>query len=249
MVQEIAHAYFIGDVHLDVRRPEREAAFCNLLDSVRKEKPDHVFLMGDLFEFWFGYSRIMFSGHLKAVLKIAQLSEAGIPVTYLVGNHDFRPGPVFRDILGVHVAFHPLRVHIGSHFAYVSHGDEINTADRKYRLIRGLLRNPVTQTLFRCCVPPSVAWYIGRGTSHSSRRINARRERPIPEEIFRSFVSREAANGIDIVIHGHNHDPGMRTVTAGGRPVTIIDSGDWLGGRGHYVAFSDDTFRCRTWPI
>lgn len=249
MTQTINRAYFIGDVHLDTRHADREAAFCRLLEHIRVNRPDHVFLMGDIFEFWFGYSKIMFSSHLRTVMKIAELTAARIPVTYLVGNHDFRPGPVFSDIIGVQVEMGILRIHMGSHYVYIAHGDEINRSDWKYRLIRGLLRNSVSQSMFRFLVPPGLAWHIGRRTSDSSRKLNAERERPIPETVFQDFIAREADKGIDTIIHGHNHDPGTREIRHNDRTVRIIDSGDWLGETGHYVEFSDDTFRCRTWPI
>ncbi|HPQ40714.1 MAG TPA: UDP-2,3-diacylglucosamine diphosphatase [bacterium] len=249
VTETINHAFFVGDVHLDTRHSDREVAFCRFLDHIREQRPDHVYLLGDLFEFWFGYSKVMFSTHLRTIMKIARLTENGIPVTYLVGNHDFRPGPVFSDILGVRIEMDVIRIRLGSHQVYVAHGDEINFADWKYRMIRHLLRNPVTQTLFRFIVPPSAAWHIGRCTSDSSRKLNAERERPIPEPVFRSFIAREAERGIDTIIHGHNHDPGIRRITHEDRTVTLIDSGDWLGVQGHYVEFVDDTFRCETWPI
>ncbi|MBN1297266.1 UDP-2,3-diacylglucosamine diphosphatase [bacterium] len=245
----ISHAYFIGDIHLDTRRPERESAFCALMDWVRERRPDHVFLMGDLFEFWFGYSTVMFSRHLRAIMKIGQLTETGIPVTYLPGNHDFRPGPVFEDILGVRVEPGILRIRMGSHAVYIAHGDEINVSDWKYMVIRKLLRNRAIQELFRFGVPVSVAWQFGRGTSYSSRAITRERERPIPNPVFQAFIEREQVRGIDTIIHGHNHDPGIRRHNTGRGMVTIIDCGDWLGKQGHFVEYADDAFRCMTWPL
>ncbi len=245
----ISHAYFVGDVHLDDRKPAREKAFCRLLDLILQEKPDHVFLMGDIFEFWFGYHNVMFSKVLKPVAKIAQLTDAGIPVTYCVGNHDFKPGPVFEKILGVRVEFAPFRITLGSHRVYLAHGDEINTADLGYRFIRSIFRNPVTQFMFQHFIPASLAWYIGRRTSDSSRILTSSRERPIPEKAFDAFCRRELDNRVDVVVHGHNHDPGIRSREIDGRKITIIDSGDWLGDRGHFVVFKNDEFLCKSWPF
>ncbi|MBN1879418.1 UDP-2,3-diacylglucosamine diphosphatase [bacterium] len=247
--RSISYAFFVGDVHLDDRNPMREKAFCEFLDMVRSEKPDHVFLMGDIFEFWFGYRNVMFSRVLKPVIKIAQLSDAGIPVTYLVGNHDFKPGPVFRDILGVRIEYHPVRVTLGSQYVYLAHGDEINADDIGYRFIRAVFRHPVSQWLFQHFIPASLAWYIGRGTSDSSRKLNGRRERFIPEKAFDAFCRRELSREVNTVIHGHTHDPGIRSRETGGKSLRIIDSGDWLGEQGHYVVFRNDEFQCKTWPF
>ncbi|MCD4653928.1 UDP-2,3-diacylglucosamine diphosphatase [bacterium] len=245
----ISHAYFIGDVHMDRRYPEREISFCRLLDEVARTKPDHLFLMGDLFEFWFGYEKVMFCEHLKAIMKIGQITEKGIPVTYITGNHDFYPGRVFEGILGISVEKDPIRVLIGSHSVYLAHGDEINKADIRYRIVRAFLRSPISQTMFRLFLPPTIAWYIGHATSDSSRKYRSQKERPVTEDIFNDFCKIESATGIDTVIHGHNHDPGIRQWEGSGRELTIIDSGDWLGTQGHYVEFINDQFRCKTWPF
>jgi len=246
----ISHAYFIGDVHMDKRHPERERAFCLLLDEIIKKKPDHVFFMGDLFEFWFGYKKVMFSEHLKAVMKIEQILEKKIPVTYFVGNHDFNPGRVFEDILGVSVEQKPMRIKIGKFLVYLSHGDEINISDKKYLFIRRIIRNSFAQWLFRTFIPPSIAYRIGHMTADTSRKYSGDKDRPVPEDVFSEFCRREAARGVDIVLHGHNHDPGVRTSEEGefGK-LQIFDSGDWLKDKGHYIEFIDNQFRCRIWPF
>jgi UDP-2,3-diacylglucosamine hydrolase len=245
----ISHAIFVGDVHLDDRHPMREKAFCQFLDMIREIRPDHVFLMGDIFEFWFGYKYCMFSRILRPVAKIAQLTDSGIPVTYLVGNHDFKPGPVFSDLLQVDVKMTPLRLDLGSHRLYLSHGDEINTSDKKYMFTRAVFRHPMAQFLFQHLIPISWAWFIGRGVSDSSRKYSNNRERPVPSDVFEAFCGREMDNGIDVAIHGHNHDPGERVYESGGQRITIIDSGDWLTDRGYYVEFKDNTFQCKIWPF
>ncbi|MGB3977308.1 MAG: UDP-2,3-diacylglucosamine diphosphatase [bacterium] len=242
-------AIFVGDVHLDDRNPTREQAFCRFLDMVRDKKPDHVFLMGDIFEFWFGYKYAMFSKVIRPVAKIAELRDAGIPITYLVGNHDFKPGYVFTDILRVKVEMRPLRIDVGAERLYISHGDEIDTSDRLYLLMRSVLRNRAVQFVFQHAVPVSLAWLLGRSLSDSSRKANFKKDRRIPDAVFDSFCRREKQNGVTVILHGHNHDPGLRTWNSGNDNLTIIDVGDWLGDCGHYVEYKDGLFQCKTWPF
>mgnify|MGYP001549694170 CR=1 FL=1 len=249
IAKEIRHAFFIGDVHLDSRKPDREKAFCRLLDSVVESHPDQVFLMGDIFEFWYGYKKVMFSEYVIPVIKIHKLVESGIPVAYMSGNHDFHPGMVFEEKLKIEVFHEPVRVKIEDHYVYVAHGDQINASDWKYLLLRKTLRNPIMQFLWETFVPPSLAWYIGRGTSDSSRKLSDDSERPISKDDFDSFCRREVGAGVNVVLHGHNHNQGVRTWEEDGKKLKVIDTGAWLGEKGHYIEYVDGEFICRQWPI
>jgi UDP-2,3-diacylglucosamine hydrolase len=246
MSQKIAKAYLFGDVHLDARFPDRERAFCRLLDTIQNDKPDAVFMLGDIFEFWFGYKNVMFAPPIKAVAKIAALACAGIPVTYIVGNHDFRPGPVFTDYLGIQVAYNPVRVRLGEFDVYISHGDEINTADRGYLFLKSILRSKTAQLLFHI-IPASWAWHIGRGTSDTSRKITENKK-DIPPEIYHRFLADRAAEGIGVVIHGHTHLPGITPMTFDRSKLLVINSGHWFGP-GYYVLFADGRFELKEMPI
>ncbi len=247
--KEITHAIFVGDVHLSDRHPQREAAFCKFMDWVCDSGADHVFLMGDIFEFWYGYRYVMFSQVLKPVSKIALITDSGISVTYLVGNHDFKPGYVFTDILNVNVCTEPLRINIGNECVYVSHGDEINTADRSYMLTRAIFRSKWAQFLFQHFIPVSLAWHIGRALSDTSRKYTGKRQKRVPSEVFKSFCNRERSAGVTVVIHGHNHDPGERVVQLESGTLRLIDTGDWLGECGHYVEYKNGNFECKSWPF
>jgi UDP-2,3-diacylglucosamine hydrolase len=248
-LQAFTDAIFVGDVHLDDRNPVREKAFCRFLDMVRNRKPGHVFLMGDIFEFWFGYRYVMFAKLIKPMAKIAELRDAGIPVTYVVGNHDFKPGPVFTDILQIGVEMQPVRMDLGDERLYISHGDEIDFTDRSYLLMRSIFRNSAVQFLFQHFVPVSWAWLIGRTLSDSSRKITGGKESRIPGDVFDTFCRREVQDGVTVIIHAHHHEHGERIWEHDGKKLRIIDVGDWLGDCGHYVEFKDGVFQCRTWPF
>ncbi len=244
MQNQINTAYFVGDVHLDSRLPGKETAFLNFLDDVIAGAPDHVFLLGDIFEFWFGYKTVMFAQPIRVISKIAEMVSRGIDVTYIVGNHDFYPGPVFENYLGVHIAYHPLRINLNDQNVYVSHGDEINSCDRGYRFLKGVLRNPLAQLFFRG-IPASWAWYIGRLTSDTSRKYTDQEKEGIPDDIYSRFLEDRKAEGVDVVIHGHTHQPVQRTVETGKGKLQLINSGHWFGP-GYFVEYREGEFSLKT---
>jgi UDP-2,3-diacylglucosamine hydrolase len=246
MISEIKKAYFVGDVHLDFRLPERESAFCKLMDIIKDDLPDAVFLMGDIFEFWFGYKTLMFAKTIRAVSKIAELASLGVRVFYIAGNHDFYPGPVFSDYLKTEIKMEPFIQKMGSHTVYLSHGDEINSKDYGYRFLKSLIRNRAAQAVFKC-IPASFAWRIGGFTSNASRKLTDFKAK-IPDDIYNSFLEAISLQGVDTIIHGHTHDPGVRAYRSGKAALNVINSGHWFG-KGHYVIFRNDEFQLIEFPF
>ncbi|MBN1354858.1 UDP-2,3-diacylglucosamine diphosphatase [bacterium] len=238
--------YFVGDVHLDARIPAREKAFCRFLDYVLGEKPDALYLMGDIFEFWFGYRTVMFAETIRVVSKLAAISEGGTRITYITGNHDFNPGPVFSRYLGFDIATGPVFLDLGTQRVYVSHGDEINTEDRGYRFLKSILRNGTMQMLFRI-IPASWAYYIGRFVSDVSRK-HTQKITDIPPHVYAAFSDRIAESGFDVVIHGHTHKPEMKTLDVSGKQLLMINSGHWFGP-GYYVVYENGKFRLNEFEV
>ena len=246
-MENTKRVYFVGDVHLDARIPERERAFCAFLNNLNREKIDALYLMGDIFEFWFGYNNVMFAKPVKVISLIACLVENGVDVHYIVGNHDFHPGPVFSDYLGVKVSYHPMTIRLGGKKVYLSHGDEINTQDQGYLLLKKILRNRIAQYCFKC-IPASLAWFLGRFTSDASRKITTIKS-SIPEPIYRLFVENQIRlNNVDVIIHGHTHEPGCREFESEFGNALVINSGHWFGP-GYAVRFDSGGFELLEIPI
>ena len=239
-------AVITGDVHLDPRVPSREIAFCRFLDWVIDYRPDALFLLGDVFEFWFGYDSIMFSRFLRPVVRLGTIRNLGIEIHYLVGNHDFLPWRVFSEYLDVHVHNDPIRVLFGETLTYLSHGDEINTEDRGYLFLKSVLRNSVAQRLFRL-IPASIAWHMGRLTSDTSRKYTQHKNEMSPAT-FDRFALDLAEQNVTTIIHGHTHHPMDRVMTYGERRIRHINAGHWFGP-GHYVLADSGAFELKTIPI
>ncbi len=223
--------------------PEREERFIRFLDMVQKERADVLFLMGDIFEFWFGYRNIMFTHQIRVVSKLACLRYSGMRIVYIAGNHDFLPGPALSEYLDFDVAMHPFITQIGRKKVYLSHGDEVNTRDRGYIFMKKITGNPVAQALFKL-VPPTWAWRLGRCTSDTSKKLKDFRDR-IADEVYQEFFSARSAEGVDVVIHGHTHEAEKKNVNVGERSITFLNSGDWFSD-GFFVAYESDGFELKT---
>lgn len=239
-------AYIVGDVHLDARIPSRERAFCRFLDLVRDEKPDALFLLGDIFEFWFGYSSVMFSRFIHPIVKLGAIRDLGVPIHYLVGNHDFLPGPVFSDYLDFTIHEDPIRVLFGNTMTYLSHGDEINIEDRGYLFLKSILRNRMAQRMFRV-IPASLAWYLGRFTSDTSRSYT-KMKREMSIEVFENFARSLVQEHVSVIVHGHTHTPMDRILHFDCGQIRHINAGHWFGP-GHYVEYSGGNFKLNTFRI
>ena len=241
-IGEVKKAFFVGDVHLDPRAPDREQRFIKFLDYVRSEKPAVLFLMGDIFEFWYGYYHVMFTHHIKVISKLACLRFEGIKIVYIVGNHDFLPGPVFSKYLNFIVALDPFIIKMGDKNVYLSHGDEVNTEDRGYIFLKKIIRNSLAQKFFKL-VPASWAWLLGRITSDTSRKLKHFREEISPE-VYRNFFDKCAAENVDVIIHGHTHKAEERKIEFTEKTMQFINSGDWFGS-GAYVIYENDDFKLK----
>ncbi len=239
-------AVITGDVHLDPRVPAREIAFCRFLDWVIDHRPDALILLGDIFEFWFGYDSIMFSRFLRPIVRLGTIRNLGIDIHYLVGNHDFLPGRVFSEYLDIQVHDDPILIRFGETLTYLSHGDEINSEDRGYQFLKSILRNPISQRLFRL-IPASFAWHLGRVTSDTSRRYTQHKNEMSPAT-FDCFVQKLAEQNITAIIHGHTHHPMDRIMTYGDRQIRHINAGHWFGP-GHYILADSGAFELKSVPI
>ena len=166
--------YITSDVHLGAIPRERERAFLSFLEHVGAHARS-LLVNGDLFDFWFEYGDVVPGKHFRALAALAEVVDAGIPVTLMGGNHDAWGGRFLREEVGV--AFHPdqWRTELGGRRALVAHGDGVGRGDVGYRMLKAVLRNPVMVAGFRALHPElgvrgagRVAWPGGKGGGEGS---------------------------------------------------------------------------------
>ena len=151
--------YFIADAHLgssaDPAADEpRLARLVPFLRRVRDRGAEHLYIVGDLFDFWFEYRSVVSRRAFPVVCALRRLVDAGVEVTWMGGNHDYWLGDFLRDEVGLRVMRVPLEVTLEGRRILLIHGDGLaGRQDRGYRVLRAVIRAPLSESLFRLIHP------------------------------------------------------------------------------------------------
>ena len=251
--------YFISDVHLGVcgcDPRELEDRFVSLLARARDDAAG-VFLLGDIFDFWYEYRYVIPRGHTRALGALAALTDSGVPVWFFPGNHDVWAYSYFERELGIKVVREPYVTELAGRRFCLGHGDGLGRNEPGFRLIRWMFHNRVLQVLFSAIHP---RWAFGLGyawASHSRKVKNAPErsslyrfrgeEEPLyrfADSFGRQWNTEHPGKGIDYYIFGHYHTPGEIDVPSGGRMVIL---GCWVDG-GEYAVFDGERLEISAAP-
>jgi len=225
------NVYFLSDFHLGVPNTaaslEREKLIVQFLDSI-KDKAHTVFLVGDMFDFWFEYRKVVPKGFVRLLGKIAELSDAGIQLHFFVGNHDMWMKDYFEKELNIPIYFEPKVFTFNNVSFYIGHGDGLGPGDHGYKALKKVFRHPVCQWLFGV-LPPAVG--MGLANYFSGRSRGAEHH---PEEKFlgeenewliiysKEVLKKEPHN---FFVFGHRHLPIDYHLTNESRYVNL---GEWI---------------------
>ncbi len=137
------------------------------LDEI-KDKASAVYLLGDMFDFWYEYKHVVPKGYTRLLGKISELTDCGVEVHFFTGNHDIWCKDYFEQECGMRIHRDPITVEIGDKLFYVGHGDGLGDPDPKFRFLRGIFRNKLCQTLFSS-LHPRWAMAFGQNWAKHSR--------------------------------------------------------------------------------
>jgi UDP-2,3-diacylglucosamine hydrolase len=224
--------YFLSDFHLGAPDAatslEREKRICRFLDSI-KEQASSIFIVGDLFDFWFEYSTVVPKGYVRILGKLAQLTDSGIDVHFFVGNHDMWMKNYFQTELNIPVYFEPKTFVFNDKKFLIGHGYGLGPHDKGYKMMKKVFRNPVSQWLFGIFPP-----YLGMGiANYFSRKSRAKTGKV--DEIFlgeenewlaiysKDILKRES---YDYFVFGHRHLP-IDLELLGGKS-RYVNLGEWI---------------------
>jgi len=234
--------YFFSDAHLGLgskdeerKKEQRVVAF---LSQVQQDAR-RLFIVGDLFDFWFEYSSVVPKGYFRLFTKLAELTENGVEVSFLAGNHDFWLKGYFRDELGVRIFREPVDCMIDNKRFLIHHGDGLLQNDTGYRILKTILRNKVNMFLFSL-IHPDIAGAVARWSSRKSRRHTSKR--PLEEGDMIRFAEQKVKEGFDYVIMGHNHMPQFRKLDNG----VYVNLGDWIT-ENTYAVFDGKSLELKRW--
>lgn len=223
--------YFLSDFHLGAPNAEaslvREKKIIRFLDSIKADAAE-IFIVGDLFDFWYEYKKVVPKGYVRILGKLAELTDAGIPIHFFVGNHDMWMRDYFQKELNIPVYFEPAPFEFNGQQFLIGHGDGLGPGDKGYKFIKKIFRNKACQWLFGI-LPPRIGMGIAHYFSRKSRAQTGQTdERFLGEEnewlIQYSKDVLKTAH-YDYLIFGHRHLPIDFKINDQSR---YINLGDWI---------------------
>lgn len=228
-----------SDVHLKVTEADKphQRDFVAFLHRVSPEEFDRVICLGDLFDFWFEYRHVVFSGYFEVLRVFADLRAAGVELHLVCGNHDFWAGRFLRDELGFHIHQATAELPFGDKKAILVHGDGINPKDHSYRVFKRVARNPLVVGVFRL-LHPDWAMALAQVVSRRSRILTLAHDTAAGPEAtaLRAYAKGVLERGeADIVLCGHAHAPVIEEYPTPSGMGIYVNSGDWLIHRSHVI--------------
>ena len=235
--------YFFSDAHLGIGSPDEDRAkelrIIRFLDFVQ-EDAEQLYIVGDLFDYWFEYRTVVPKGYVRLLGKLAQMTDNGVKVTFVAGNHDFWLRNYFTKELGMEVFLDPIERIIGGKRFYIHHGDGLIKDDRGYRLLKRILRNKFNIWMFSL-VHPDLGGKIARWSSGTSRQYTETRK--FEETDMVDFAGQKVRDGFDFVVMGHHHQSTFKRLDKG----IYINLGDWIH-ENTYAVFNGTSLALKSWP-
>jgi len=230
-VPEGKKIYFSSDNHLGAPTQEksrpREKKFINWLDEIIDDAAA-IFLLGDLFDFWFEYKKVVPKGFTRTLGKLAEISDSGIPIYYFVGNHDLWMSGYFEDELNIPVFHKPQEFFFNQTSFLIGHGDGLGPGDKGYKLMKKVFTNPVFKWLFRWVHPDigvSIAQYLSVKNKLISGDDDATFLGEDNEWLVQYCKQKLQENHRDYFIFGHRHLPLEIVLEPNSKYVNL---GDWI---------------------
>lgn len=217
---------FIADAHLREWDFGRQGRIIRFLEREKKNLGTLV-ILGDLFEFWFGFESFAFEGYKPVLDELERLVEDGVHIRYTEGNHDFSLGKYFEDTLGAQIDANESIIELDGKRIYMAHGDLVNKKDVFYRILRHGLRNPFSYWIIRR-VGPRVSKKVAAFLSSISFGKQKRTHPERTERIFQQFAKGKLREGFDVVILAHNHVPQSCSFSIDGKQTYYFNVGDWI---------------------
>ncbi|MFP4448962.1 MAG: UDP-2,3-diacylglucosamine diphosphatase [Bacteroidota bacterium] len=222
--------YFASDFHLGAPNHKeslvREKLVVEWMDQI-KNKAEALFLVGDIFDFWFEYKRAVPQGFVRFLGKVAEFTDAGIKVHFFPGNHDMWIFKYLQSETGMIVHKDTYVTEINEKKFFINHGDGLGPGDTTYKFLKKIFRNKISQWLFGK-IHPDIGIWIARKWSHSSRIANGEpREFRGEENEMLAQYAREILeiNFFHYFVFGHRHTPIDYQLTNESR---YINLGDWI---------------------
>jgi UDP-2,3-diacylglucosamine hydrolase len=224
--------YFASDQHLGA--PTKEASFprelklIQWLDEVKKDA-DAIFLLGDLFDFWFEYKTVVPKGFVRVLGKLAEIRDSGIPIYFFVGNHDLWMHDYFEKELNIPVYHDNKEFTFNGKTFLIGHGDGKGPGDMGYKRMKKVFTNPLSKWLFRW-LHPDIGVKLAQYLSVKNKLISGEEDVKFlgkeNEWLYQYCLRKLASKHYDYFVFGHRHLPLEIELNENSK---YINLGDWIG--------------------
>jgi UDP-2,3-diacylglucosamine hydrolase len=247
--------YFASDFHFGIpdhaRSLEREKLFIKWLDEV-KDDASQIFLMGDIFDFWFEYKTVVPKGFVRLLGKLAEITDAGIPVSLFRGNHDVWAFNYMEKELNIKLYRDPEVMEFSGKKFYLAHGDGLGPGDHGYKFLKKVFACRFNQWLFRW-LHPDLGAKMSLFFSKRSRLANVAKEgkkdvtNNIKNEMLYKYTEEmiKQQPDIDFFIFGHRHLPTQVSMSDSAELVIL---GDWISNF-TYAVFDGEKLELRRYEV
>lgn len=244
--------YFASDFHLGMpdfeRSLEREKSIVSWLNAISKDA-SAVYLLGDVFDFWFEYKTVVPKGFVRFLGAISQLTDAGIPVYLFPGNHDLWVGKYLETECGAIVVKGALTIELGNEICYLHHGDGLGPGDVGYKWLKRVFLSKIAQKAF-AVIHPGIGVAFAQKLSKKSRLAQNPKEDNYlgdSKEYLTQFCKQYLLNcktqKPKYFIFGHRH---LVLDIDLGEGVRYINLGEWLHGS-QYAEYDGVELRLKDW--
>lgn len=235
--------YFASDQHFGAPTYEksrvREQKFVKWLDLI-KEDAQAIFLLGDLFDFWFEYKKAVPKGFVRVLGKLAELRDSGIQIYFFVGNHDLWMSNYFETELNIPVFYEPKEFTFNNKTFLIGHGDGLGPGDKGYKRMKKVFTNPFSKWLYRW-LHPDIGISIAQYLSVKNKLISGEEDVKFLGEENEWLVIYAKKKLIkkhhDFFVFGHRHLPMEITLSENSK---YVNTGDWISHFTYAIFNGDD---------
>jgi UDP-2,3-diacylglucosamine hydrolase len=234
---------FVADAHLLGLSDPNQASLVRFVDSL--QKVETFVVLGDLFDYWVGYNSVVYKEYAPVLESFSRLMKRGTKFVYIEGNHDFLMGEHFTKTLGADVYDESVILDTEGMHIFLAHGDTVKMTVG-YGRWRKFARGPYAR-LLTLVLGSRGAWWLARRISRNSRQKSMEKYK-VGSDLDNRL--REAARfkidetGVDAVVMGHSHSPGVHDVIARGLRAVYANPGAWVDN-GRYMEYSYGEFRLK----
>jgi len=234
---------FISDQHLGLQTKEiedkKERLLVKFLEFA-ENNCDELFLVGDLFDYWFEYKRVYQKGFYRTLTALHDVVQKGIKIHYFIGNHDFLHRDFFSKEFGAIMYEGSLDVLLNGKRFYIAHGDGLVKNDIGYKILKVILRNKFIQKMYSL-LHPDIGIAIASKTSKSSREYTKKKDYGEIDGMF-DAAKKKIDEGFNYVIFGHSHERAVKEYNNG----VYINLGSWID-KPCYGIFDSNGFEVIDW--